>query len=145
MTTGCWRSARDVGVGYIPICGVGLRPIWLPVTAIGVYPVGGWWKEKPYLERVDARARYSLLVTIRVPGTDIDIYTPVEAQIAIPDRGLMVSARGRPGHAGTGVRAGSPEWPHQEAQKGMSSSLGRGATGCLALRRPKLVHMRSKP
>ena len=51
--------------------------------AIGVYPVGGWWKEKPYLERVDTPARYSLLVTIRVPGTDIDIYTPVEAQIAI--------------------------------------------------------------
>jgi hypothetical protein len=52
--------------------------------AIGVYPVGGWWKEKPYLERVNATARYSLLVTIRAPGTDVDIYTPVEAQVAIP-------------------------------------------------------------
>lgn len=52
--------------------------------AVGVYPVGGWWKEKPYLERVDTRARYSLLVTIRAPDTEVDIYTPVEAQIAIP-------------------------------------------------------------
>ena len=52
--------------------------------AIGVIPVGGWWKEKPYLERWDSAARYSLIVTIRAPGTEVDIYTPVEALIAIP-------------------------------------------------------------
>jgi len=32
--------------------------------AIGVFPVGGWWKEKPYLERFDRQARYALIVTI---------------------------------------------------------------------------------
>jgi hypothetical protein len=52
--------------------------------AVGVYPVGGWWKEKPYLERYAAQARYSLIVTIRAPGTSVDIYTPVAAQISIP-------------------------------------------------------------
>lgn len=52
--------------------------------AIGVIPVGGWWKEKPYLERWDSAARYSLIVTIRAPDTEVDIYTPVEALIAIP-------------------------------------------------------------
>lgn len=52
--------------------------------AIGVIPVGGWWREKPYLERWDSAARYSLIVTIRAPGTEVDIYTPVEALIAIP-------------------------------------------------------------
>ncbi|RWO93810.1 MAG: S8 family peptidase [Mesorhizobium sp.] len=51
--------------------------------AIGVFPVGGWWKEKPYLERFDSRARYALIVTIKAPGSDVDIYTPVETQIAV--------------------------------------------------------------
>lgn len=51
--------------------------------AIGVFPVGGWWKEKPYLEKWDTEARYALIVTIKAPGVDVDIYTPVEAKIAI--------------------------------------------------------------
>jgi hypothetical protein len=51
--------------------------------AIGVFPVGGWWKEKVYLERYDGLARYALIVTIRAPGSDVDIYTPVETQVAI--------------------------------------------------------------
>jgi hypothetical protein len=42
---------------------------------IGIYPVGGWWKEKK--ERCDQVARYSLIVTIQVPEVDVDIYTPV--------------------------------------------------------------------
>jgi hypothetical protein len=44
---------------------------------IGVYPVGGWWKEKLHLERYDQAVRYSLIVTIRVPEIECDIYTPV--------------------------------------------------------------------
>jgi Subtilase family len=51
--------------------------------SIGVFPVGGWWKEKPYLERVDGQARYALIVTIRAPGCDVDIFTPVETAISI--------------------------------------------------------------
>jgi hypothetical protein len=51
--------------------------------AIGVFPVGGWWKEKAYLERFDEMARYSLIVTIRAPGSNVDIYTPVEALVVI--------------------------------------------------------------
>jgi hypothetical protein len=50
--------------------------------AIGVFPVGGWWKEKPYLDRFDERARYALIVTIRAPGSNVDIFTPVETAIA---------------------------------------------------------------
>ena len=45
--------------------------------AIAVYPVGGWWKEKKYLERYNEMAPYSLIISIRVPGVDVDIYTPV--------------------------------------------------------------------
>jgi hypothetical protein len=52
--------------------------------AIGVFPIGGWWKEKPFLERYSESVRYSLIVTIRAPGTDVDIYTPVENQVIVP-------------------------------------------------------------
>ena len=45
--------------------------------AIAVYPVGGWWKEKKYLERYNQVSHYTLIVSIRVLGIDVDIYTPV--------------------------------------------------------------------
>lgn len=48
-----------------------------PKDAIAVYPVGGWWKEKKYLDRYDQMAPYSMIVSIRVPEVEVDIYTPV--------------------------------------------------------------------
>lgn len=45
--------------------------------AIAVYPVGGWWKEKLHLDRWNQSARYSLIVSVRVPEVEVDIYTPV--------------------------------------------------------------------
>lgn len=44
---------------------------------IAIYPIGGWWKEKPHLERWNQSARYSLIVSVRVPEVEVDIYTPV--------------------------------------------------------------------
>ena len=52
--------------------------------AIAVYPVGGWWKEKKYLDRYNEVSHYSLIVSIRVPGVDVDIYTPVSNLVSIP-------------------------------------------------------------
>ena len=52
--------------------------------AIGVFPISGWWKENPGLQRWDRSARYSLLVTIRAPAADVDIYTAIANQIAVP-------------------------------------------------------------
>ena len=52
--------------------------------AIGVFPVGGWRKEKPFLERWDTLARYALIVSIRAPGAPINISTPVATRLAIP-------------------------------------------------------------
>jgi hypothetical protein len=52
--------------------------------AIGVFPVSGWWKEKPALQRWDRSVRYALIVSVRAPGAEIDIYTPIANQIAIP-------------------------------------------------------------
>jgi hypothetical protein len=52
--------------------------------AIAVYPVGGWWKEKKYLERYNQVSHYSLIVSIRVPKIEVDIYTPVSHLITPP-------------------------------------------------------------
>jgi hypothetical protein len=49
---------------------------------IAVYPVLGWWKERKNLQRWGKRARYALIVTIKTPGVDTDIYTPVVNQIS---------------------------------------------------------------
>jgi hypothetical protein len=51
--------------------------------AIAIYPVGGWWKEKPNLVRYDRQVRYALIVTIRATAGVIDIYTPIQAAIPV--------------------------------------------------------------
>jgi hypothetical protein len=48
---------------------------------LAVYPVGGWWKERPHLDRWASQARFSLVVTIDAGENDIDIYTPVMTAI----------------------------------------------------------------
>lgn len=48
---------------------------------IAVYPVVGWWRERHSEGHTDKKARYSLVVTISTPSTDVDIYTPVENQV----------------------------------------------------------------
>ena len=53
-------------------------------SAIGVYPIGGWWKENPSHERYDRTVRYALVVSIRAVNGAIDIYTPVRARIGVP-------------------------------------------------------------
>lgn len=51
--------------------------------AIGIFPVGGWWKEKPGLQRWDRSARYSLIVSLRAPEVEVDLYTAIENRIAV--------------------------------------------------------------
>jgi hypothetical protein len=51
--------------------------------AIAIYPVGGWWKEKPNLARYDKSVRYALVVSIRATAGEIDIYTPIQAAIPV--------------------------------------------------------------
>ena len=53
-------------------------------SAIGVFPIGGWWKENPAHRRYENRVRYALVVSIRAINGEIDIYTPVRNQIAVP-------------------------------------------------------------
>ncbi len=49
-----------------------------------MFPISGWWKEKPALQRWDRATRYALLVSIRAPGSEIDIYNGISSQLAIP-------------------------------------------------------------
>lgn len=66
---------------------------WVEMTAaeaadsnvIGIFPRSGWWKERAYLGFGSKKARYSLIISIRVPSTDIeiDIYTPVANKVSV--------------------------------------------------------------
>ena len=50
---------------------------------IAVYPTTGWWKTRPALERYDKEARYTLVVSIRAPEVDVDLYAEVENLVAV--------------------------------------------------------------
>lgn len=51
--------------------------------AIGVFPVSGWWKEKPGLQRWERSVRYVLIVSIRAPEAEVDIYSAIANQISV--------------------------------------------------------------
>lgn len=51
---------------------------------IGIYPIIGWWRERPHLKRWDHKGRYSLIVSLHTPEQEIDIYTPVSVAIKTP-------------------------------------------------------------
>lgn len=49
---------------------------------IGIYPALGWWKTRPRLERYDSPVRYALVVSIRAPEVDVELYSAIANQIA---------------------------------------------------------------
>ncbi|HEX2828755.1 MAG TPA: S8 family peptidase [Burkholderiales bacterium] len=51
--------------------------------AIAIYPALGWWKTRTALERFNQSAPYSLLVSIRAPGVDVDLYTAVANRVGV--------------------------------------------------------------
>jgi hypothetical protein len=51
--------------------------------AVGVFPISGWWKENPGLQRWDRSARYALIVSIRAPESEVDLYTAIENRIGV--------------------------------------------------------------
>jgi len=50
---------------------------------IAVFPVTGWWRERKHLGRVEAKARYALIVTISTPPQSVDLYTPIAQLIGL--------------------------------------------------------------
>jgi hypothetical protein len=53
-------------------------------NALGVFPVGGWWKEDRRMARYDTPVPCALIVSIRAPDVEIDLYAAVEARIGVP-------------------------------------------------------------
>ena len=51
---------------------------------IAVYPALGWWKTRTKHQRYDKKARYSLIVSIRTPEVETDLYVAVANKIGIP-------------------------------------------------------------
>jgi hypothetical protein len=51
---------------------------------LAVYPSVGWWRERPKLGRLERKGRYALVVSILAPELDVDLYTEIENQIAVP-------------------------------------------------------------
>jgi hypothetical protein len=51
---------------------------------IAVYPAIGWWRERHGLGRWNKQTRYAIVVSIRTPGIETDIYTPVAVQLGVP-------------------------------------------------------------
>lgn len=49
---------------------------------VAVFPVTGWWKELPSRDRSDLGVRYALVMSIESSEVDIDLWTPVQQQIA---------------------------------------------------------------
>ena len=50
---------------------------------IAVYPVIGWWRERPHKNKWDQKGRYSLVVSIDTPEESVDIYTSVANKVGI--------------------------------------------------------------
>ena len=70
--------------------------VWMGTAAelaerdrIAVFPVAGWWKDRPHLNRWSSKARYALIVTIETDETKIDIYTPIANMIGVPVESII--------------------------------------------------------
>ena len=50
---------------------------------LAIYPVTGWWRERPHLGKVETPAPYSLCLSIETPSQEIDLYTPIVNQASI--------------------------------------------------------------
>ena len=44
---------------------------------MAVYPSMGWWRTRPNLKQFDREARYALVISIRAPEADVDLYSAV--------------------------------------------------------------------
>jgi hypothetical protein len=51
--------------------------------AVAVFPVTGWWRDRPHLKRYESVAPYSLIITVETDSTDVDLYTPIAQQIGV--------------------------------------------------------------
>jgi hypothetical protein len=62
----------------------GTGPELAQCGSLAVFPVGGWWKHRKDPDRGGMSARYSLIVSLRTPQQDVDLYTPIWTQLEVP-------------------------------------------------------------
>ena len=74
------RNSRDKGSVHSDIW-KGTAVELAATHLIAVHPSIGWWRERAYLNRVNHRTRYSLIVSIETPAQEVDIYAPVYTRI----------------------------------------------------------------
>jgi hypothetical protein len=48
---------------------------------VAVFPVSGWWRYLESQHRWNSEARYALLITLRTPDIDVDIYSQIETLV----------------------------------------------------------------
>ncbi len=80
-----WRfgkKTRDVGSVHSDLWEGSAADI-AACKLVAVYPVIGWWRERPQLQRWDSSTRYSLVVSLHSPAQSVDLYTPVAIQLGI--------------------------------------------------------------
>jgi len=53
---------------------------------IGVFPVSGWWKERPWLNRCNRKTRYALIVSLYTPREEVDLYTSVLNKVKVSQK-----------------------------------------------------------
>jgi hypothetical protein len=46
-----------------------------------IYPIGGWWKTRSFLNRGNSKIRYSLILSLAAEEEALDLYTPIATQI----------------------------------------------------------------
>lgn len=53
------------------------------IEYVAVYPVGGWWYTRKHLGKANSTARFSLVVSIEAPDSDVDLYSEVIHKIEL--------------------------------------------------------------
>jgi hypothetical protein len=48
-----------------------------------IHPTIGWWRTRAAENRFERSVRYTIIVSIFTPSTDVDIYTPVAVQVGV--------------------------------------------------------------
>ncbi|MBL8870970.1 MAG: S8 family peptidase [Planctomycetaceae bacterium] len=51
---------------------------------VAVFPVTGWWKERPNMNRWNRLAKYSLILSLETDSVQTDLYTPIANRISAP-------------------------------------------------------------
>lgn len=57
---------------------------------LAVHAVGGWWKNNRRKDRIELPVRYALIVSLRTKAEDVDIYTPIATELAIPTEAVAI-------------------------------------------------------